>query len=130
MFVKFDEKGRQQQISNMLPEDQTSAKDFYEIPDTISEGSLIKLLDGKVVQLSEIESKELAEVLNLESLARIATRTRDQLLQESSELVSPDVWESYTEEQKKSVAAYRQALKDIEKQADFPKEVSYPVLSI
>ncbi|CAB5218400.1 Phage tail assembly chaperone protein [uncultured Caudovirales phage] len=130
MFVKFDENGHQAVTSNMLPEDQESHKDFYEIPHSIPEGSFVKLLDGKVVQLSETELEAMFEELKLISLKRMAIGKRDQLLQQSEELVKPDVWESYTDAKKKLVSEYRQALKDIEKQVNFPKEVNFPVLSI
>ena len=130
MFVKFNENGHQAVTSNMLPEDQESHKDFYEIPHSIPEGSFVKLLDGKVVQLSETELEAMFEELKLISLKRMAIGKRDQLLQQSEELVKPDVWESYTDVKKKLVSEYRQALKDIEKQVNFPKEVNFPVLSI
>jgi hypothetical protein len=63
---------------------------------------------------------------DLEEIARIARVQRDNLLTESDVMVLPDRWAAMTTEQQSAWAAYRQALRDIPQQDDFPDTVVWP----
>lgn len=60
-----------------------------------------------------------------EELAREARDKRDRLLDESDWYVMPDY--PATEDGLATVKSYRQALRDISKQAKFPREIEWPV---
>ena len=62
----------------------------------------------------------------VERLAEIARQQRDQLLFQSDVVVLPDRWAQMSEEQKLSWSNYRQALRDLPKQENFPSEIMWP----
>lgn len=51
---------------------------------------------------------------------------RDQRLQESDLAVLPDRWAAMTQEQQAAWTTYRQALRDVPAQADFPWNIQWP----
>jgi hypothetical protein len=51
---------------------------------------------------------------------------RDVYLQASDIYVLPDRWDTYTQEQKTDWANYRQALRDLPTQPEFPATLTWP----
>lgn len=52
---------------------------------------------------------------------------RNALLNRSDKFVMPDRWEKYDEHTKREWADYRQALRDVTDQVNYPKEVEWPI---
>lgn len=52
---------------------------------------------------------------------------RNLYLEKSDSYVLPDRWEDYTVEQKQAWKDYRQALRDIPQQAEYPTVIDWPV---
>ena len=76
-------------------------------------------------RMSEVTIQEYDEpVISDEKFAARARAKRDKLLLESDYLVMPDYPISI--EGLEAVKAYRQALRDITKQAGFPREIEWP----
>lgn len=71
-----------------------------------------------------VEIREVEQVLTEEQLARQARTKRDRLLSACDYYVMPDY--PATEEGLAEVKAYRQALRDITKQEDFPFDIVWP----
>ena len=55
---------------------------------------------------------------------------RDVYLQSSDIYVLPDRWDIYTQEQKTEWANYRQALRDLPEQPEFPISLIWPVCPV
>ena len=111
-YTKFDQTGYGTGLINTAPEDMT---DVYEVLDTEIPNSGLRLkLDNGVVR-PETEAEHAAELLRLKGIddIRLKRAQRDVLLEESDALVLPDRWASYTAEKQTTLAAYRQALRDI-----------------
>ena len=129
MFAKFDETGRLIQAQNILPEDETK-QEFFEIPAGFQDHNKLKLVNGKIIELTEAELQQSQQEYNKIQLTRTAVRKTDQLKAELKELTSPELWDTYSEDKKKSISEYRLALDNITKQKDYPNDVVFPVLSI
>lgn len=129
MFAKFDETGRLIQVQNVLPSDET-AQEFFEIPAGFEEHSKLKLVDGKIVKLGDADLQQFEKEYEIIRLTRTAVRKTDQLKSELKELTSPELWDTYSEDKKKSISEYRLALDNIAKQKDYPHDIVFPVLSI
>ena len=132
MFAKFDETGRLIQAQNVLPDDDSeqTKEEFYEIPPGFQDHTRIKLINGKIVELTDEELKQFEQEFEKIRLTRTAVRKVDQLKTELKELTSPDLWDTYSEDKKKSISEYRLALDNITKQKDYPHDIVFPVLSI
>ena len=52
---------------------------------------------------------------------------RNVYLEKSDSYVFPDRWEDYTIEQKQAWKDYRQALRDIPQQAEYPTVIDWPI---
>lgn len=63
------------------------------------------------------------EELKQRAMSELETR-----LSASHDLVMMDRWETYTEERKKEVTDFRQALRDAPNQEGFPRDIDWPVL--
>lgn len=61
-----------------------------------------------------------------EELARDARSERDHILNQSDKFVLPDRWAAMTAEQQAAWSVYRQALRDVPDQAEFPTEIVWP----
>ena len=80
---------------------------------------------GVVKQEKEVEDVvPEPPVIPDEQLAREIRHKRDRLLEQSDFYIMPDY--PSTEEGLETVKTYRQALRDITKQKNFPKEVTWP----
>ena len=80
---------------------------------------------GVVKQEKEVEDVVPKQpVIPDEQLAREIRHKRDRLLEQSDFYIMPDY--PSTEEGLETVKTYRQALRDITKQKNFPKEVAWP----
>lgn len=132
MFAKFDKIGRLIQVQNILPDDdaEQTKQEFYEIPASFKDHSKIKLVNDKIVELTDEELKEFQQEWQKIELTRTADRKLDQLKTELKELTSPELWDTYSEDKKKSISEYRLALDNVAKQKDYPKDIVFPVLSI
>jgi hypothetical protein len=129
MFGKFDKTGRLIQVQNILPEDE-SKQEFLEIPASFIYYDKLKLINGKIIELTDTELADQNEEFKKINLARTAERKIDQLKTELKELTSPELWDTYSEDKKKAISEYRLALDSITKQKDYPNDIVYPVLSI
>ena len=129
MFGKFDELGRLIQVQNVVPDDETK-QEFFEIPVSFQDYTKIKLVAGKIVELSKEELVQYWAEMKSEGLARVASRKVDQLKTELKEITSPELWDTYSEDKKKTITEYRLALDNVAKQKDYPNDVVFPVLSI
>jgi hypothetical protein len=129
MFARFDETGSLIQAQNVLPDDETK-QEFFEIPSSFLDYNKLKLVKGKIVELADAELKEFQKELNKIRLTRAAERKLDQLKLELKELTSPELWDAYSEDKKKSISEYRLALDNVAKQKDYPNEIVFPVLSV
>lgn len=129
MFAKFDETGKLIQAQNILPEDETK-QEFLEIPASFQDYSKLKLVNGKIVELTDKELEQFEQELKQIRLARTTERKIEQLKLELKEMTSPELWDTYSEDKKKSISEYRLALDNITKQKDYPNDVVFPVLSI
>lgn len=132
MFAKFDETGRLIQVQNVLPDDDSdqTKEGFYEIPSGFQDHTRIKLVKGKVVELTDEELEQFQQEFEKIRLTRTAERKLDQLKTALKEITSPDLWDTYSEDKKKSISEYRLALDNITKQKDYPTDIVFPVLSI
>ena len=132
MFAKFDETGRLIQVQNVLPNDTTDQDqgEFHEIPSGFQDYSKLRLANGKIVELTDKQLEEAEQEFKKIRLARTAERKIEQLKFEIKELTSPELWDTYSEDKKKSISEYRLALDNITKQKDYPNDVVFPVLSI
>jgi hypothetical protein len=132
MFAKFDETGRLIQAQNVLPDDDSDQdmQGFYEIPASFHDYTKIKLVEGKIVELTDKEFEEFQLQFEKINLTRTAVRKTDQLKFELKELTSPELWDTYSEDKKKSISEYRLALDNVAKQKDYPYDIVFPVLSI
>jgi hypothetical protein len=129
MFAKFDETGRLIQAQNILPEDETK-QEFFEIPASFQDHSKIKLVAGKIVELTEAELQEFQQQFEKIRLHRAVEIKIDRLKAELKELTTPELWDTYSEDKKKSISEYRLALDNVAKQKDYPNDIVFPVLSI
>jgi hypothetical protein len=132
MFAKFDEIGRLIQVQNVLPEDNSeqNKQDFFEIPASFQDYSKLRLVKNKIVELTDKELEEFQKEFNKIRLARTIERKTDQLKFELKELTTPELWDTYSEDKKKSISEYRLALDNVAKQKDYPNDIVFPVLSI
>jgi hypothetical protein len=132
MFAKFDKIGRLTQVQNILPDDDSdqNKQGFYEIPASFKDHSKIKLVNDKIVELTDEELKEFRQEWEKIELSRTAERKLDQLKTQLKELTSPELWDTYSEDKKKSISEYRLALDNVAKQKDYPNDIVFPVLSI
>lgn len=132
MFAKFDETGRLIQVQNVLPDDDSeqAKEEFYEIPPGFQDHTRIKLVKGKIVELTDAELEQFQQEFEKIRLTRTAERKVEQFKTKLKELTSPDLWDTYSEDKKKSISEYRLALDNIAKQKDYPHDIVFPVLSI
>jgi len=129
MFAKFDETGRLIQAQNVLPDDETK-QEFYEIPVSFQDYNKLRLIKNKIVELTDTELEEFQQQFAKIRLTRTVDRKTEQLKLELKELTSPELWDTYSEDKKKSISEYRLALDNVAKQKDYPNDVVFPVLSI
>jgi hypothetical protein len=129
MFAKFDETGRLIQAQNVLPDDETK-QEFYEIPVSFQDYNKLRLIKNKIVELTDTELEEFQQQFAKIRLTRTVDRKTEQLKLEVKELTSPELWDTYSEDKKKSISEYRLALDNVAKQKDYPNDVVFPVLSI
>lgn len=66
-------------------------------------------------------------VFNFELADSKAKHTRDRLLAEGPDRISPVWWSSMTEQEQQAWTFYRQALLDITEQADYPEFIVWPI---
>lgn len=87
-----------------------------------------ELIDGEYVQKYEYTpySTETLEQ-NRQTLALSIRKERDILLVESDKKVFSDLWEKMSEVEKEQIANYRQALRDVPEQENFPLSVEWPL---
>jgi hypothetical protein len=129
MFAKFDETGRLIQAQNVLPDDETK-QEFYEIPVSFQDYNKLRLIKNKIVELTDTELEEFQQQFAKIRLTRTVDRKTEQLKLEVKELTSPELWDTYSEDKKKSISEYRLALDNVAKQKDYPNDIVFPVLSI
>lgn len=124
-YAMFNEAGRSTVISNVVPDGEESA--YFPVPENVLGAVLVK--EGKKIR--DLSAKEL-EAQKTEMLVKFYSKEirskRDRLLTEADVLTQQDRWESYSEDKKKIIAAYKQELRDITKQKGFPKDVTFPEL--
>ena len=89
-------------------------------PDEQGKNSLKGLIDGL-----EFYHYEKGELKSDEEYAAEARELRNQLLADTDYLVVPDY--PVSEEKREAIKSYRQALRDISKQAGFPRNIEWPV---
>lgn len=86
------------------------------------------LVDGEWTQTWEVFSMTAEEREQYAGMLAVNLRDqRDALLNRSDKFVMPDRWEKYDDQTKLEWADYRQALRDITDQVNFPKEVEWPI---
>lgn len=125
MFIKIDENG------NLLGHDYYSHDEYTT---EVSESILVNLggdyigiykykyIDGALVELTEQEMAE--HPLRIESLSLQARAQRDSKLAECDFVMMSD--SPASEACKSAFVAYRQALRDVSEQENFPLEVVWP----
>lgn len=64
--------------------------------------------------------------LSIDELSALVRSKRDQLLLQSDVLVFSDRWEKWDESKKTLIKEYRQSLRDIPDQGNFPYQVDWP----
>jgi len=64
--------------------------------------------------------------LSLNELTAFNRQKRNHLIQLTDVLVFPDLWESYDDTRRETIRAYRQALRDVPQQPDFPYTINWP----
>lgn len=124
-YVKFNDQGKSIEITNTLPEDATG---YYPVPAAIT-GPLLKLSGGVVVEITAEEMAADIEAARILGLANSVKQRRNKLLDEADKLTQADRWAGYTDAQKASIAAYKQALRDLPEQEGFPLTVVFPELN-
>lgn len=67
--------------------------------------------------------------LSINELSSLVRTKRDKLLQDSDVLVFADRWENWEESKKTLIKEYRQNLRDIPDQENFPNDVIWPSFS-
>jgi hypothetical protein len=89
--------------------------------------------DPQLQQLRGATEEELAlEALELQAKAK-ATEIRLQrnlLLESSDKLALVDRWDSFTPGQQANIKQYRQRLRDVTTQPNFPEQVEWPTLNL
>lgn len=123
-YVKFNDQGKSIEITNTLPENATG---YYPVPADIT-GVLLKLSGGTVVELTAEEIAAEIEASRLLGIASTVKQRRNKLLDEADKLTQADRWATYTDAQKASITAYKQALRDLPEQEGFPLTVVFPEL--
>jgi hypothetical protein len=87
-----------------------------------------ELIDGEWIEVYEWVDKtpnELQETFN--RTVEVVRADRDTALKLSDNAVRSDVWDKYTAQEKQEWTDYRQALRDIPQQEDFPYDVEFPL---
>jgi len=64
--------------------------------------------------------------LSFNELTIFNRQKRNHLIQLTDVLVFPDLWESYDNTRRETIRAYRQALRDVPQQPDFPYTINWP----
>jgi len=122
-----------------VPDESPLEPGVYLIPDFATSVKPPKLAEGKrrVFQNGKwryeemdvsvaVEESATEPELTVEQLAAVAKRRRNQLLYYSDFTQLADVAESMLPEVRQAWRTYRQALRDITKQAGFPQEIRWP----
>lgn len=99
--------------------DENKAKELG-YKESINEDEVLPALDNFYYLADKAKEK------NNEILSAEIRHKRDILLKDTDKYVLPDF--PISEEQKAKVLEYRQALRDITKQDNFPKSVMYPIM--
>lgn len=121
IYVKFNDEGHSVEMTNVNP----SSTDYVELGDDMMGKHLIKQGDS-IREMTESEIEDVFKKAMIASQTIAVNNQAEHLLKNSDSLVLPDVWEAYTKEQKELVSAYRNALKNIDKQEGFPLEIVWP----
>jgi hypothetical protein len=108
-------------LSNINPETQVPFS---------SEGEVITFVNTKVFANPNYFSRKLSDEekaqVAYDAAAAEVRGKRQQLLQESVDIMNAVRWASMTEEQQGALTTYRQALLDITAQEGFPNDVTWP----
>lgn len=89
---------------------------------------LPELVDGEYVQTWTFTPHSLEKLEQHKSqLAYYVRLERDRLLQDSDKKVFVDIWEKLSDIEKEQISNYRQKLRDIPEQENFPVSVEWPL---
>lgn len=125
IYVKFDASGYAVEMININP----GTGDYMELPDTMMGKPLVK--EGAVVrELTEEEHEALLLPQRISALEKVIEAKAVTLLKNSEALVLPDVWETYSKEDKEKISSYRTFLKTITKQPGYPTDLIWPELPV
>ena len=78
--------------------------------------------DDKRIIIKSYKLKDLTK----QELANLHRNKRNNLLEETDKFVYPDIWEDLPQERKNIIKSYRQALRDVPQQLEFPNDVDWP----
>lgn len=95
--------------------------------DNYIDNGLIAKKPEKPGNFYEFDYTQKQWVLNVAEAENQAKYTRDRLLKEGPDRISPLWWDSMTTEQREQWAAYRKALLDITEQPGYPVNIIWPV---
>ena len=96
---------------------------LYEVKEGLPE-----LIDGEYTQTWTFKPHSLEKLeQNRIQLAYQIRLERDQLLQDSDKKVIVDIWEKYSPIEKEQISNYRQSLRDLTDQENFPISVEWPL---
>lgn len=104
---------------------QTTSEPSTEVLETYPEGTISVPLKPSG-RFEWINSEWTAIPKTSEELAEEARLQRDLLLVDSDKNVLPDRWASMSSEQQTAWSQYRQALRDLPNQNNFPLEINWP----
>ena len=121
IYVKFGLDNKATEMTNVQPED----GEYFELADDFM-GKRLMLAKGKVREFTEKELQAEYEEVAKKATEIEVRHKRDTLLVAADVLSQLDRWDAYSQGQKDSISAYKQALRDIPQQVGFPNEIVWP----
>lgn len=124
IYVQFNDKNVSTVMRIDVPTDE--AGDYTQVADDSLFGKRLLKLKNKVREFTQAEYAAEATEMERKNKAVVIDNMARELLKQSSSLVEPDVYETYTADQQAAVKQYRDALRDINKQDKYPEHVDFP----
>jgi len=124
IYVKFDANNKSTEMRTEV--DAAELINYTQIADDSLFGKRLIKSKTKVREFTQAEYAAEAAEIDTKQKAVVIDNMSRELLKQSSSLVEPDVYETYTADQKAAVKQYRDALRDVSKQAKYPEHVDFP----
>jgi hypothetical protein len=124
IYVKFDENNTSTEMRTDVPDEEKG--DYVAVSDDSLFGKRLVKLKSKVREFTAKEYADEATAVDRRHKGVVIDNMARLLLRDTAYLVEPDFYEGLTVEKRAEVKAYRDALRNINEQEQYPEYVVFP----